>query len=155
MNEPLFFLRNDWRELETAIDLAYASRAILRSSLEDILSDFDFSQVKAYITSTHDSSYKMEQCYKKSHWELHQYLGFYVASRNKQTYELIVKNSYKYKIISQVDDQKKTIAYNLYSKAPTLLEIIQFFSVIQIYQKLFIVLILLNKQKEEKFTLEQ
>ena len=78
-----------------------------------------------------------------------------MASRNKQTYELIVKNSYKYKIISQVDDQKKTIAYNLYSKAPTLLEIIQFFSVIQIYQKLFIVLILLNKQKEEKFTLEQ
>ena len=105
-------LRNDWSGLVTAIDLADASGTVLRSTLGDIPSDFDFSTVTAYITSTHDSSYKVQLYAKKYYWGSYQYVGFYVASDNKQTYELVKKNSYDYKIVFQCGEQTKTITYN-------------------------------------------
>ena len=107
-------LRKDWSELITAIDLAGSSETVLISTLGDIPLDFIFTVVKAYIASIHGSSYKKELYAKKYYWGSYQYVGFCVEFGNKQTYELIKKNSYDYKNVSQCGEQIKNNYLQLY-----------------------------------------
>ena len=128
IEEATISLRKDWSELITAIDLAGSSETVLISTLGDIPLDFIFTVVKAYIASIHGSSYKKELYAKKYYWGSYQYVGFCVEFGNKQTYELIKKNSYITKTFPNAVNKQKQLLTIIYSKIPTLLEIMQLVS---------------------------
>ena len=110
--------RNEWSGLVTAVDLADETGTVLRHTLGDIPSDFDYSQIKAYVTSSHDLNYKIELYSRIYYWGGYQYIGFYVHSENKQTYDTIRKNSFDYKIVLSIGEETKTVTYNYIFENP-------------------------------------